>query len=404
MANLKPPELVFHGECPDCGERVIDLPDPLPQVGEDFDWGARDYDGFRIFMLEELAARFPERAAFKPADLEVVLVELLAAVLDQLSDMRDRVAAEAFLETARRPESVRRLLSFIAYDAVAHSPPGVIPAAGTDAEKVKALEAAWLADPHLMDAARRAGPGAIHTQHRMVTADDYGLRLEEHPLVARAHATVVWTGSWHTVQLAVMAEQNRRLDRHEDNIPISEDERAAGKEHHRTLDLWPATEDDADPVWDDLWPPAVPPTLRMLLHLYVDPYSMVGQEVILLDAVPIGISMSLSVRVAANYFRSEVRHAIGQALGTDPGGFFEPGRLRFGEDLHASDIYEALMQLDGIEHVCLNRFKKVGSQYANHADDGLIVLDGIEVARCDNVSGSPGLGYWRLVLHGGRRG
>ena len=78
----------------------------------------RDYDGFRLFMLEELAARFPERTRWTPADMEVVLVEQLAALLDQLSDMLDRIAGEGYLETARRPDSVRRLLGLIGYDAV----------------------------------------------------------------------------------------------------------------------------------------------------------------------------------------------------------------------------------------------------------------------------------------------
>jgi hypothetical protein len=91
----------------------VTLPGPLPGVGDDLDWKARDYDRIRIFMMEELAARFPERTRWTPADIEVVIVEVLAAALDQLSDMTDRVASEAYLETARRPESVRRLLKFI---------------------------------------------------------------------------------------------------------------------------------------------------------------------------------------------------------------------------------------------------------------------------------------------------
>ena len=41
---------------------------------------------------EELAARFPERRRWTPGDLEVVMVEVMAALLDQLSDMADRVA------------------------------------------------------------------------------------------------------------------------------------------------------------------------------------------------------------------------------------------------------------------------------------------------------------------------
>ena len=53
--------------CPDCGVREVHLPAPLPKVGDDFDWLVRDYDGFRMFMLEELAAL----VAFKnPVDMD----------------------------------------------------------------------------------------------------------------------------------------------------------------------------------------------------------------------------------------------------------------------------------------------------------------------------------------------
>ena len=46
--------LDFPGGCPDCGDRQVELPAPLPPVGDDFDWRVRDYDGFRLAMLEEL--------------------------------------------------------------------------------------------------------------------------------------------------------------------------------------------------------------------------------------------------------------------------------------------------------------------------------------------------------------
>ena len=117
MAENPQITLEFGGRCPDCAERRVALPPALPAVGDDFDWLVRDFDSLRRFMLEELAARFPERRRWTPGDLEVVLLEVLAAVLDQLSDMADRTAAEALLETARRPQSVRRLLSLIGFDA-----------------------------------------------------------------------------------------------------------------------------------------------------------------------------------------------------------------------------------------------------------------------------------------------
>ena len=89
---------------------------------------------------------------------------------------------------------------------------------------------------------------------------------------------------------------------------------------------------------------------------------------------------------------------------TGPGGFFEPGRLRFGEDLHAGDIIETLMALEGVENVCLNRFKKIGRQFADASDSGAIVLEGLEIAVCDNKPDKPARGYYRLTLNGGRKG
>ena len=96
MAEAPQSILVFDlADCADCGKRIAELPRPLPDAGADFPWDARDYDALRLFMLEELAACFPERTRWTPADMEVVIVEVLADVLDQLSDMADRVAAEA---------------------------------------------------------------------------------------------------------------------------------------------------------------------------------------------------------------------------------------------------------------------------------------------------------------------
>ena len=227
-------------------------------------------------MLQELAARFPDRRRWNPADLEVVIVEVLAAVLDQLSDMLDRVSAEAYLETARRPESVRRLLNMIGYDAVRIAlARGEITSPGTasDPSEQEQLEALWLREPQLMDAARRAGPRAIHDRHRMVTLDDYAESLEEHPLVLRAHAWTEWTGSWNTVRVAVVGWDDNRLDQQGIAYP---------GELQELVDYFHQQRDLMTPVWD----PLSPPTVRTVLRPYLEAYRMTTQEVVLEDAVP----------------------------------------------------------------------------------------------------------------------
>jgi hypothetical protein len=407
MADAPVATLLFSGACPDCGERRVVLPPPLPTVGDDFDWRTRDYDSFRRFMLEELFARFPERDRWTDGDVEVVIVEALAAVLDQLSDMADRVASEAYLETARRPESVRRLLKMIGYDALAlaqmrgDGPFAAAPVEGDTRSPAKRFEQYWLDNPTIMDAARNTGPRTIHRQHRMVSTDDYATRLEEHPLVLRAHAWSLWTGSWHTVRVAIIAWGGRPIDAAgDDPMPAGSeyppDIQADVRDFHRSRGLtWPA---DEAPFWTSN------PAVRTLLRPYVDAYRMTGQEVLLEDAVPAPITMSLSILIGERFFRSEVRRAVQDALSTRPGGFFEPGRLQFGEDLYAADVFQAVMAVEGVENVCLNRFKRVGSQFGDQTGRAVIVLDGLEIAVCENDPRRPDRGFYRLELHGGRSG
>jgi len=462
MAANPETSLRYSPGCPDCGRRQVDLPNTLANPGDDFDWNVRDYDGFRLFMLQELAAKFPERTRWTPADVEVAVVEALAAVLDQLSDTQDRIAAEAFLETARQPASVRRLLSLIGYDAIARSGSevgipdataangedeheqrvrlqgfctalcafvddyqGIVDALGggiasaiqdftenpaaadsavlqavqdfldaapefVERAQRRALETFWLSHPYEMDKHRLAGPREIHDQRRMVTLEDYANRLQEHPLVNRAKAWNEWSGSWHTVNVAIAAWQNYLLD---ESISIDEVMQAKVNLFHAENGLPEVNWGDGDGS-----------DIRLILMQYVDVWRMAGQQVLLYDPVPVGISMAISIQVAENYFQSELRFAIDAVLGTGVTGFFAPGRLQFGEDLHVSDIYEVLMALDGVEAVCLNRFKRVGSQFPDVSEIGVIELDGLDIAVCDQDAEHPERGYYRLRLHGGKKG
>jgi hypothetical protein len=214
MATTPEARLVFRDGCPDCGERQVDLPKPLPPVDDHFDWDARDYDSIRMFAMEELAASYPERSRWTPADMEVVIVELIACLLDRYSNTLDVVQGEAKLETARRPESVRRLLAFIGYDATIETPRALYGGEIADDSETlrRKLERYWYRSPQAMAEARLLGPQKVHTQHRMVTLADYTERMEEHPLVLRARADAAWTGSWTSLRVVTVNWRNLPLD------------------------------------------------------------------------------------------------------------------------------------------------------------------------------------------------
>jgi hypothetical protein len=405
VADLARALLRFDHSCRACARREVRLPPVLPAVGDDFDWKVRDFEGFRRFMLEDLAARFPERKRWTAADMEVVLVEAFAAALDQLSDMLDRVAAEATLETARRPDSVLDLLSLVGHDVLGPAMRLGLPpfdgfcSLGEEAQR-RQLGEYWLANPDQMDEARRAGPRAIRTQRRMVSLEDYALRVEAHPLVNRAQAALEWNGAWPLVRVAVTLSNDRDLeqDPFAPSAPFSaadaERLRKETEDFHSHHDLPPLAE------FPD------PPSFRMLLHSYIEAFRMLGQEVKLQPAELVPIELALSIRVKPGYFQSEVRREAERALGRGPDGFFQPGRLRFAEDLHAADIIQALMTIDGVENVCVNRFKRLGLQFADESARGVIRLSGLEIAVCDNDNDPQNAdrGYFRLSLHGGRPG
>lgn len=457
MADEPQVNLEYTEGCGACGKRHVELPAPLPVVGDDFDWDVRDYDGFRLFMLEELAARFPERRNWTPADMEVVLVETLSVVLDQLADMNDRIQAESFLETARRPDTVRRMLEMIGYGPANHVDKNVLlkldpigfsgdllilseekleilwayyPALMNDAKKPDGsldnlklkkiryqalldgklkldnheLERLWGYYPELMDEAKLAGPRSIHQQHRMVTQEDYRNQLLAHPLVLDIDAYSRWTGSWYTHFLVVRLINNLELDDVLSKEKIVPDAQGPVELDDGFKRFNEAFEEFYQQQEIEDIPDVEGKTSRYLLQDIIKRQRMIGQEVVLQDATLVGIVLSISVRIAGDYYRSEIDDAVRAALVDQSDGFFAPGYLQFGEDVVASDIIESLMILDGVESVCINRMKRIGSIYADQSGSGRIVLEGHEVAVLEDNIEIPERGSLKVTLHGGKPG
>src|SRR5262245_15753557 len=97
MATAAPPRVVVTGKRP-----IID-------------YVTKDYDGFRRGMLDQIPLLLPSWTDRDESDFGVVLIELFAYVADILSYYQDRVANEAYLDTATQRRSVQALLRLIDY-------------------------------------------------------------------------------------------------------------------------------------------------------------------------------------------------------------------------------------------------------------------------------------------------
>ncbi len=114
--QLSEVEFSFKVNCPsdfDCKSAKVCPTESLPEPH--IDYLAKDYASFRSLILDRLSVIMPNWRERSPADLGIVLTELLAYVGDYLSYYQDAVATEAYLTTARKRVSVRRHARLLDY-------------------------------------------------------------------------------------------------------------------------------------------------------------------------------------------------------------------------------------------------------------------------------------------------
>jgi len=109
--------LRFRLGCDDSFDCRLPAAQPTPQaeLAVAIDYLTKDYAGFRQALLDFLPTRLPGWTERSEADLGMMLLELFSATADELSYMQDRVANEAFLETATQRRSVAGHLALVGY-------------------------------------------------------------------------------------------------------------------------------------------------------------------------------------------------------------------------------------------------------------------------------------------------
>jgi hypothetical protein len=91
------------------------VPAPTTDIAPAIDYLARDYDSFRHVLMSAMAARVRGWAPTSEADLDQVLIDLIAARGDELADAHDRVLAERAIATARKRVSLARHARLVDY-------------------------------------------------------------------------------------------------------------------------------------------------------------------------------------------------------------------------------------------------------------------------------------------------
>lgn len=79
------------------------------------DYLAKDFDSFKHLLINAMRERVPEWQPTSEADLDQVLIDLIAADADEISDFQDRVMNEGYFSRARKRVSLARYARLMDY-------------------------------------------------------------------------------------------------------------------------------------------------------------------------------------------------------------------------------------------------------------------------------------------------
>jgi predicted phage baseplate assembly protein len=226
-------------------------------------------------------------------------------------------------------------------------------------------------DPQTIEEVRQLAPRAFQAEQlRAVTEADYEKAALKLPSVAAAKCTFRWTGSWHTVFVAVHPS------------------------------------DPADLVTAPGGRTTLSPALAAAVRAQLLRYKLAGYDLEVLTAQYVPLEIDLQLCVARGYFRGDVLTGVRRALSSrrNPDGttgFFYPPRLTFGEDIYLSRIYAAVEHVPGVESAEVTVLKRFWTVAGDELATGVLPLADSEIARLDNDPNFAENGVLRLTALGG---
>jgi len=219
-------------------------------------------------------------------------------------------------------------------------------------------------EPESIEHAQRIAPAAFHAEPlRAVTESDYARAAERHPAVSRAVARIRWTGSWWTVFVSVDPRGRAGLS----------------------------------------------PELEADLHDHLARHTQAGYDLEIDPPRYTPLDLELEVCARPDHFRAHVEEAVRAALG--PRTFFHPDRFSFGEPLHLSRLYQAVLAVPGVASARLRRFRRLDEAdpdtdsrpaTARNLAQGFVPVGPLEILRLDDDPNFPENGRLQLAVGGGK--
>jgi hypothetical protein len=216
-------------------------------------------------------------------------------------------------------------------------------------------------DPEPIDKVRLDAPQEFReVLKRAVTEQDYERLTERYPGVERAVAQRRWTGSRHSIFIAVDLAGGRALDQ----------------------------------------------SFKDRLLTYLDEFRLIGHDLAIASPRFVPLNIGLTIRVNADYFRNAVKTALVDAfsnrvLSTGQRGFFHPDRFTFGQSVYLSQVVARAMQVDGVQAATVTQFERLGDSGAEGLTTGVLRFEPLEIAQLDNLPSLPENGRLELRLEGG---
>ncbi|HEY9346738.1 MAG TPA: hypothetical protein VIQ53_15575, partial [Inquilinus sp.] len=226
-------------------------------------------------------------------------------------------------------------------------------------------------DPQAIEEVRQLAPEAFRAEtYRAVTEADYEAASIKLPGVAAAKASFVWTGSWHTVFVAIHPSDPATLLR----LPGGQ--------------------------------ALLAPAFANAITAAISRYRLAGYDLVVRAAIYVPIELEIQLCIRRGHFRGEVLEVATNALSNRrlPGGalgFFHPLNFRFGAPVYASRIYALLQEIDGVESATIRVMKRYWDLPNGELERGVVPMGPAEVARLDNDPNQPEFGVLRLTAVGG---